>query len=41
MNLSLVRFNVFVGVAKLDGIGKESAELQPVVKAARAALAIP
>lgn len=41
MKLNLVRFNVFVGVAKLDGIGKESAELQPVVKAARAVLAIP
>lgn len=39
MNLNLVRFNVFVGVSKLDDIGKTSAELKPVVDAARTVIA--
>jgi hypothetical protein len=41
MGLSLARLNVTVGVAKLDGVSKNDASLQPLVAAARAALAAP
>jgi hypothetical protein len=41
MGLRLTRLNVTVGVAKLDGVSKNDASLQPIIAAARVALASP
>jgi len=41
MGLKLARLNVTVGVAKLDGITKSDASLEPLIAAARAAVVAP